>query len=246
MGALLFDGVDDRIRSTSLGSGLANLSAGNVGTLLWLFKAPSADSDFDALGYLLSGTGAGTAQWGLSINASEVMQMDLPNSRTAGTGFATNVFMFLVSKPAGASVTCRAHYKTAAAGAWTHANFSGAENFATAATMLEIGAWQGADFFGSGHQGIFAAWAANFADADAEACDNNWRTSDLYNHSAGIPVSLIEMNTLTPVDIGSSPAASLAVTGTTVSAETLDSWTFDGTGAAAAVLPSLVMPPLAA
>jgi len=231
MGVLSFDSTDDRIKSTSLGSGLAARSNSNAATILFLIKAPPDDATFDAIGYLLSGTGNGTARFGVSITNDEDLVMDYGSSRNVVGTFATNVYMLLISKPAGSPVTCRLHWKAGSGGAWTHANFSGTETFATTATMLELGAWQAGDFYGPGHMGVFAAWAANFSDADAEACDNNWRTSDLYNHSAGIPVSLIELNTSTPTDIGSSPAASLAVTGTTLdAAQTLESWTFDGAG----------------
>jgi hypothetical protein len=245
MGVLLFDGVNDTIKSTSLGSGLSNLSAGNAATLLWLIKAPAGDADSDGLAYLLSGAGAGTAQFGASIDNTEDIFMDLSSARTVLGTFQTNVYMLLISKPAGSPATCRLHWKQGAAGAWTHTNFSGTQAFTTAASMLEIGAWQGADIYGSGHQGLFAAWAANFSDANAEACDDNWRTSDLYNHAAGTPVSLIQLNTTTPTDIGSSGASSLTVNGTTLdAAETLDSWNFDGTGAAADIAYLVMAPPI--
>lgn len=229
-GVLSFDGVNDNVKSTSLAAALAALSNANAATILFLVKAPAAGAAFHALGYLLSGSGAGTVQFGASIDANEDILMDLSSSRTVAGTFADSVYMFVITKPAGSPVTCRLHWKIDAAGAWTHVNFSGTQAFATTATMLELAAWQGGDFWAT-HQGIFAGWGVNMNDTQVEECDNSWQTSTLYNHSAGTPVSLIELNTTTPVDIGSGGASSLTVTGATVDAgQTLDGWNFNGTG----------------
>jgi hypothetical protein len=233
MGALLFDETNDNVKSTSLSAALSNLTDGGALTMLWVTKLGAGDNTFEALGYLLSGTGSGTVQFGLSVNNTEDWLIDVGASQTVVGTFENAIYMVAITST-GSGNTPRVHYKVGSAGAWTHANFGGTVTHATVATMLEIGMWQGSDPFG-GHIGIFSAWEGAMSDTEIEACDNNWRTSDLYNHAFGTPKSLIELNTTTPTDLAGG-ASSLTVSGATVSAETLDSWNFNGTGGGAHTL----------
>jgi hypothetical protein len=156
-----------------------------------------------------------------------------PDSPSVFTS-TTNIYLFALSKGAG-TVAPRLAWKANAAGSWTHENLTQTCPDQIDATMLEIGAWQGGDFY-HGHIGLIAWFEGAMSDADKEALDNNWRTSDVWGSAHGQPKFLVELDVAgaSVVDLAGN-ASSLAVTGTTLdAAQTLDSWNFDGTGAAAA------------
>ena len=233
MGCLDFDGVDDKLKWTTLAQALKDVSDG-AWTLAILLKRDGTGT-FDAIAYLLSGSGVGTAEAGLSFDSTNKTLVDVAGLGANGpTALAstTSPYLIVVSKGAG-SVAPRVGFKLGSGGAWTHENTDASVPDQIDATMLEIGAWEGGDPF-NGHIGVVAWWEGAMSDANKEALDNNWRTSDLWTSAHGTPVFLAELNVAgsSVVDLAGN-ASSLTATGTTLdAAETLDSWNFDGTGAA--------------
>lgn len=239
MGVLQFDGVDDRLKWTTLASALLNVSDG-AWTLAVLLKRGGVASAtaYDGVSYLLSGTGNGTAKAGFSFHGvgsgdDNKIFVDVGSgSRTLIATFTntTSPYLIVLSKGAG-TVVPRAAWKVGSGGAWTHQNLNTTVADQIDATMIEIGAWQAEDFF-TGHIGVVAWWEGAMSDADKEALDDNWRTSDWWNSAHGQPVFLAELNVAgaSVVDLAGN-ASSLSVTGTTLdSGETLDSWNFNGKG----------------
>lgn len=233
MGVLLFDNTDDHLKWTTLGSDLANVSDG-AWTLGVLVKFVGL-GDFNALSYLLSGAGGGTAEAGLSYSSSITsMLIDADGGKPFSSVISStaNPYMFVVSKGAG-TVAPRLAWKLGSGGAWTHNNSSSSMADQIDATMLEIGLWEGAADPANGWIGLVGWWEGAMSDADKEALDDNWATSDWWNSAHGQPAFLAELNVAgaSVVDLAGN-ASSLAVTGTTLDAgETLNSWNFDGTGA---------------
>ena len=232
MGVLKFDNVDDNLKWTSLASALANVSDG-AWTLAVLVKFVAL-GDFNSLCYLLSGAGDGTAEAGLSYNSSiTAMYVDADGGKafTSTISSTTSPYLFAVSKAAG-SVTPRLGWKLGSGGSWTHEDSSSAMVDQIAATMIQIGTWQGANDPANAWIGLVGWWEGAMSDGNKEALDNGWRTSDWWTSAHGQPVFLTELN----VDAGSvtdmaGNASSPSHTGTTLDAgETLDSWTFDGSG----------------
>jgi len=233
MGVLEFDGVNDSLKWSTLAATLANVGDGPW-TLAVLLKR-GGTGIWGGVSYLLSGTGSGTAEAGMSFRGTadpNELTTDVGGGGNSTSAFAstTSPYLFVLSKATG-TVAPRLAWKLGSGGAWTHENFDGTLANQIAATMLEIGAWQGGDFF-PGHMGVVTWWEGAMSDANKEALDNNWRTSDLWNSAHGQPAFLTQLNTSTPTDLAGN-ASDLAVNGTTLDAgETLDSWNFDGTGAA--------------
>jgi hypothetical protein len=229
VGVLKLDGVDDRIKSTSLVTALADLPTGAY-TMAWLIKF-EALSGFHGLGYLLSGSGDGVVEAGLSRLSNGALAMDGSGLGSSFTGLeptAGEEHIYVLRKASGTTLPAASRY-VRSTNTWTHGN--GGTNVANqiAATMLELGAWQNGDFL-DGWLGLFGAWAGQMSTSDAEALSTNWRTTDWRDHSFGDPVCLIELDTTTPDDLMDG-AASLSVTGATVdSGETMDDFTFDGSG----------------
>lgn len=115
-------------------------------------------------------------------------------------------------------------------GHWTHDGTVGTLSDGATATMLEIGAFETTGDFLRAHFGLGGFWASNLSQANREVLSLNWRTTDWYTNPAGAPVALIEGNTATPTDLIGN-ATNWAYTGLTLDgAETLLSFTFDGTG----------------
>ena len=50
--------------------------------------------------------------------------------------------------------------------------------------------------------GLVAFWNVQLSNAQVDALQTNKKTSDLWNSAAGNPLTLIELNTLTPTDLG--------------------------------------------
>lgn len=236
MGVLRFDGTDDRLRWTTLASGLLNVSDGawTVGVLV---KRAVVTTNFDGISYLLSGSGDGTTEAGISFTTADRIMVDVAalNSITA-TDFASTAspYMIVTSKAAG-SVAPRTGWKLGSGGAWTHENHDVAVPDQIDATMLDIGVWQGSSDALNGWIGVVGWWEGAMSDADKEALDNNWRTSDWWNSAHGTPAFLAELNVAagSVTDLAGN-ASSTSHVGTSLdSGETLDSWNFNGTGAAA-------------
>lgn len=240
MGVLQFDGVDDRLRWTTLAGALQNVSDG-AWTVAALVKR-SGLTTWDAMSYLLSGSGAGTTEAGISfgqdVGSEEHIKVDITGE--AGSSFPTALtstaspYLLVASKAAG-TVAPRLAWKLGSGGLWTHENgASTVPDQAIATFALDIGSWQNGDFF-LGWIGVIGWWEGAMSDANKEALDNNWRTSDWWNSAHGRPLFLAELNVAgaSVVDLAGN-ASSLTATGTTLdAAETLDSWNFNGIGAPA-------------
>ncbi len=236
-GTLKFNGTSDKLKWTTLQTVLSQVSDG-AWTMCVVLKRDTTGS-FRAISYLLSSTGNGVAEAGASFTNTSVTTLDFGSAVTSTTALTntTNPYMLVISKGAG-TVTPRIGFKNGSGGAWTHENYSGTQANRTAATMLEIGAWEAIDFY-SGWIGVVAFWEGAMSDAQKEALDDNWRTSDLWNSAFGQPKFLVELNVAgsSAVDLAGN-ASSLTATGTTLdSGETLNSWNFDGTGGAAPTPP---------
>ncbi len=234
MGVLSFDGVDDKLKWATLASGLANVADG-AWTVAVLLRRASGSSPYPGVAYLLSGSGAGVTRAGVSMDFSWVTIVDV-DPYTVGAGSAltstTDSYMVVAAKAAGAGSVRYSVYPKAAA-TWTHTTSSGTLADQIAATMLEIGAWQGGDTF-PGWMGLVTFWEGQLSQANVEALVTNWRTSDLWGSAHGQPKFLAELNVAagSVVDLAGN-ASSLTATGTTLDAgETLTSWNFNGTGGA--------------
>lgn len=235
MGVLKFDNVDDRLRWTTLASALANTSDG-AWTMVAVVKR-NAVSDFGAISYLLSGAGAGVTEAGMSFNGSSQGICDFGGGvQFSSTLTSTaNPYMIAVSKGAG-SATPRLGWKLGSGGAWTHENAGAAQTDRSAATMLDIGVWEATGDPLDAWVGVVAFYEGAMSDVNKQALDDNWRTSDLWNNPHGHPTFLVELNVVAAsvVDLAGNASVTSHV-GTTLDAgETLNSWTFDGTGAATA------------
>ncbi|MGH7392422.1 MAG: hypothetical protein ACREM3_23645 [Candidatus Rokuibacteriota bacterium] len=238
-GVLSFDGTDDRARWTTLATALADVSDG-AWTMAILLKRVSGDvGTWSGLAYLLSGTGNGTAEVGVSFKGAapvDSLVIDNGSSSQSPSAFTSTAspYLFVVTKAAGTS-TPALYWKLGSAGAWSNESFNNAVADQIDATILEIGAFQAtSDPFG-GWIGLVAFWEGAMSQANAEALDDNWRTSDWWNSAHGQPAFLAELNVACTslVDLAGN-ASSLSCTGTTLdSGETLDSWNFNGTGAGA-------------
>lgn len=240
MGVLRFDGVDDELRWTALTSVLANVSDG-AWTLAVLYKTAvwvSNDAG-EGLSYLLSGGGSGVAEAGVSISDptgtvnDQRLFIDVDAGATGVTTLTdlTDPYLVVVSKGAG-TATPRLAWKLGSGGAWTHENFDATIADQIAATMLQIGMWQGGDRLNA-WVGVVGWWEGAMSDANKEALDNNWRTSDWWTSAHGQPQFLAELNVVASsvIDLAGN-ASSPSHTGTTLdSGETLNSWNFNGKGA---------------
>lgn len=232
MGVLQFDGVNEQLKWTSLATALANTSDG--AWTLGLLGRISDTGHFNGWAYLLSGAGAGTARAGISYSdTTDQMTIDVGSTVEFPSNFLTftDPAMFVISKGAG-TVTPRMAWKLGASGGWTHENASGTLADQTAAAQLQIGTWQDTDFF-EGWLGVVAFWEGAMSDANKEALDNNWRTSDWWASAHGRPTFLVELNVAAAnvVDLAGN-ASSLAIAGTPSldAGETLNDWFFDATG----------------
>jgi hypothetical protein len=233
MGTLRFDGADDRLRWATLATNLLNVSDG-----AWTFaagvKRATDDAAFHAFSYLLSGTGNGTVEAGLSINGSDALQTDVDAFAQTGptiTG-TTETYFIVASKGAGSSPITYSRYVKSTT-TWTHQTTAGNLVDQIAATMLELGAWQGTGDFFDGWMSVAAWWEGAMSQADKEALVANWRTSDLWTSAHGQPAFLVELNVAgASVSDLAGNASALTATGTTLdAAETFSSWNYNGTGA---------------
>jgi hypothetical protein len=83
---------------------------------------------------------------------------------------------------------------------------------------------------GGGDVALIAAWVGTaLTDLQIEELAANAKTSDWWNCSGGHPTALVELNTATPSDIGSSPSPFNDI-GTLTFAGDTPPWTFDGQG----------------
>lgn len=231
----------NRVKWTTLTAALRDVSDG-AHTLIMGAKRATDDGNFHGLSYLLSSTGDGVVENGLSLNSSDALVVDADGfaaSTITITG-TTETYVIACRKAAGnAALTYSRYVKSTTT--WTH-HSPGNRPDQTDATMLEVGAWQNGDFFDGWIP--FVAWYEGvMSQADLEATVTNWQTSDLWNSAHGTPAFLVEGNVAGAswTDLASN-ASSITVTGTSLDAgETFASWNFNGTGAAAAK--SLIVQP---
>jgi len=234
MGVLKFDAVDDRLRWTTLATPLANVSDG-AWTLAVLVRRETA-AVWGGMSYLESGGGT-TPEAGASFNgATEDITIDIAGTARefAGTfSDTTNPYMFAISKAAGAT-TPRMAWKLGSGGSWAHVDATGgtlADQIAS--NTLDIGVLTGTVDPFDGWIGLVGWWEGAMSDANKEALDDNWRTSDWWASAHGQPAFLAELNVAagSVVDLAGN-ASSTSHTGPALDAgETLNSWNFDGTGA---------------
>lgn len=234
MGVLKFDGTDDRLRWTTLAAALGNTSDGAF-TMAVLCKRNAA-TGWGGLSYLES-AGGSTAQQGLSFNGTtDDMTIDTGSPiQFAGTFTSTaSPYLFVVSKVAG-SATPRLGWKLGSGGAWAHVAGDFATGDAIASNTLDIGVLTGTVDPFNGWVGVVAWWEGAMSDANKELLDDNWRTSDLWSSAHGQPTFLAELNVAAAsvVDLAGNASVSSHVGTTLDAAETLNSWSFDGTGIAA-------------
>jgi len=235
MGVLQFNGTSDHVRWTTLAAALQNVSDGAF-TCAALVRGVgmTVGADFDAIAYLLSGTGNGVVEAGLSFDAADQLVCD--NGTTApssGTSLVDATTYIVVTKKAAGTVRVTYDWFPFG-GAWSHAAPGGGNTTPdqTAATMLEIGSWQnGSDLF-DGYIGLVGFWEGDMTNLQTEALSTNWRTSDWWTHAFGQPKFLCELNVAgsSLTDLAGN-ASALTATGTTLDgAQTLNSWNFNGTG----------------
>lgn len=238
MGVLKFDDVDDRLRWTTLTSGLANVGDG-AWTLAVLFKRVGT-AGFDARSYLLSGAGAGTTVAGASLNGSGAVLVDVgagPKAPSFLTSTASP-YLIVLSKGAG-TVAPTLSWKLGSAGAWTDETLDLTLADQAAATMLDIGVWAATGDPANAWIGVVGWWEGDMSLTDKKTLDDNWRTSDWWSVAHGQPKFLAEMNVAAAsvVDLAGNASVTSHVGTTLDAAETLDSWNFNGTGSVAGGLP---------
>lgn len=235
-----FDGVDDEIRFTPISTALSNVYNG-AGT--WAVLARVGDQG-DLLGLRNAGPGA-TYYHTLSSQTPAVFDADdgvVLIVASAGHAFQTagagNYKIVVGDWQAGAASTERFHWSSlmSAAESWTHSSSSG-NNGGTKAGPGTNGVFSignaASDGPSAAEIALVGVWSGTrFSDTDVTNLWVNKRTSDWYNHPAGVPTTLIELTSTTPIDIGSSPSTFSSIVGGAVAGGADPTgWTFDGTGA---------------
>lgn len=233
MAAVRFQ-ANGRIRWSTLATALANVSDGASTMAFGPFKRGVDDSNFHGLSYLLSSTGNGVTEFGLSLNGSDLLVLDADGfsaSTLAITGTTENYFI-VASKAAGAGAWIYSRYVKSTT-TWTHETV-GTRIDQVAATFLDIGCWENTSDLLNGWVGCVGYWEGAMTQANKEALVTNWRTSDLWTSAHGQPAFLTQLNTLTPTDLaGNASGINVGASLTLDAGETLASWNFDGVGGAA-------------
>jgi len=237
MSVLVFDDVDNEVRFSPLSSALGSLMNG-AGTIVLLARLGGRGGLFS-----VEDSGHVNINPGFSIDGSNKLNEDdnaaLSTATTAvgtSTAGAGNYRVVALDWASGAASLSRFHWSTVLSGAqtFTHdpaaANNGGTHAGPGTSGHLRIGTGTTEGTF-LGEIALAAAWTQRFADGDYAALLTNDRTSDWWNHPVGQPITLIELNTLTPVDIGSAPSTLNTVVGGTLTGADPSPWTFDGRGA---------------
>ncbi len=250
MATLRFDGVNDYIKINPITTALNNIPNGAT-TIAVLMRVTAFAVDYDLVG-LRGGDISGGYYHGLRLGGGGGGQNDYsddnglafsvstgPNAlRPAGTG-GNNFGIVGWDWPA-SNGTTRFHASgpIGSAESWGHDDAGGLNGGlqagpGTSSGFFLIGNYDGAWFLGD--IGLVGVWVGTrFTDANWTDLWVNKKTSDWWNHPAGQPNTLIELNTATPVDIGANPVGSITVSGPALTGADPTGWTFDGTGAAAA------------
>ena len=245
MGALKFDGIDDRVEWTTLAAALANVSDG-AWTCAVLFRKDVLKS-WNGISYIENAART-TQEAGMSFNndaGGSQVQLDTLRGGNANTttpaifDSLTNVHIIAASKGAGTVVPRLGYVNLTAATAWAHAAFSTTVADAQAGAIMKIGDWVSSDYH-KGWIGLVGWWEGAMSDVQKESLSTNKKTSDWWTHAFGAPKFLCELNVAATalVDLAGN-ASALATFGggpTLDSGEALAGWTFDGTGAAVPVV----------
>lgn len=238
MGILQFNGSTDYLKWDTLATELRNLP-----TAAWtlLFGVRHANmANWQGYGYLLSGTGAGTSEVGLSKSTSGTADLTCDREPTHGSTFswasldpAVNQDTLYVASKAAGSSTANASKKVGSGGSWSHGAATSPAGDASAADQLQLGSWQlsSVDMM-NGYLAVAAMWDVELSQAQRIACGANWKTSDIWNAHPKPPLLLMELNTAKGnlVNIGTAPISGPSSSGVTVSTQTFGKWNFDGHG----------------
>lgn len=231
MGVLRFDATPDWIRFQTLATPIANVSDGAF-TIAVLLKQAVDGGTFQAYTYLC--TAGPIVRQGLSRDSSGMLINDAGDTNgTLDIAGTTETYIAVVRKAAGSSL-CTYSLFSKGAGTWaTEGNGSTSLADSVAATMIEIGTFQGGSDLANAWIGLLGYWEGDMTQANVQHLDDNWRTSDWWTNPHGQPKALIECNIAAAslVDLAGN-ASNVLVTGTPTldGAETLSSWNFDGTG----------------
>jgi len=244
MSILVFDDVDNEVRFTPLSSALGNLMNG-AGTIVALARLggrggivcieDSAHVNINP-GFSLDGAS--------KLNEDDNVALSTASAVVGTTAAAAgNYQVVALDWAAGAASLSRFHWSTVLSGAqtFTHsaaaANNGGTHAGPGTSGHLRIGTGTSEGAF-LGEIALVACWTTRFADGDYAALLAGDKTSDWWNHPLGNPITLIELNTLTPVDIGSAASTLSTLVGGTLTGADPTGWTFDGRGAAPLNTPS--------
>ncbi|HMS83624.1 MAG TPA: hypothetical protein PKD12_08240 [Nitrospira sp.] len=236
MGLIKFDGVSsDYLKWASLATAIQNIPTGAYTALYGIRHASIAN--WQAYGYLLSGTGAGVTKTGLSKDTAGPPICDTsggsPSFATLNPAINEDT-LFVVSKATGTSVPALSK-KVGPSGTWAHANGSTSIANLVAAAQLQLGIYQLAstDLL-NGWLAVFAMWNVALSQAQRIACGANWKTSDIFTAHPTKPLIVMELDV--PKDaltnLGTGTIGTPTNSGTTFdSAELFGGWNFDAYGA---------------
>lgn len=239
MATLRFGAGTDLKVMTPISSALAGLPNGAGTMMVLMHKTATTGQDFVGL------NNSTLTEWYHALHAGADVTAPSDDDGLAAiqpsatVAFGTTDWWWLaVDWPAGGASLERFHWRNhTTGGTWSNNNSAGnngGNRTLTGTGWLRIGGFAD-EANGVMDCALVAVWAGTRL---ADANYGTWtKTSDLYNHSAGKPTTLIEMNATTLVDIGLNPStySSGNSSGTTLTGANPPTWTFDGQGAAVAV-----------
>lgn len=238
--SLLFDGVDDRLSFTTLSTALCNLPTGAFTAVILMSRASwTGGTDGWDIGWVLNDTPGPTfgVRAGFEWQAGTVLaQQDnsANHNWTHGLGTLTDVPLLVVLSKASGLAAPAWSVKNMNTAAWTHGSSStnGQNDVAVPTTGgLVFGGYPGNAWVDllQGYLGIFAAWTGvAMTQAQRMECGANSKTSDLLNHSAGAPISVIEFTSLTPSDLKGGVGSISSISSPTLDNAVTLGWTYDG------------------
>jgi hypothetical protein len=220
----------DRVRFATLATPLANVGDG-AWTMAILVKLASTGA-FHGLSYLLA---TNVVKAGASFKSDDTAVFDGGSASGGASTFTSTAspYLLVLSKAAG-TVAPTLSWKLGSGGAWTDETWTGTVPDQAACNQLDVGTWQGGGDLLDGWVGVVGWWEGDMSLTNKKTLDDNWRTSDWWLNAHGQPKFLCEFNVAAAslVDLAAN-ATGLAVTGAPAvdGAETLGSWSFDGTAA---------------
>jgi hypothetical protein len=236
MGLLKTDGVNDYVLFDGASAALQAVPTG-ASTVLTVIRRVNTSAVWNGLVTLE--TSAAAYKETLEINSANVLTLDsatpggnFVGSATTGITDSTDYHLIAASHiSAGATTLVN---KNITSGAAVARETSGAiANGATlgAGGLVRLGMWQASDP-SAVWMAVTAVWDKALTNAQIDECWANKRTSDIWNCSAGRPLFLTELNTLTPTDLGGNATFNQVNGPILDAAETAAGWTFDGLGVA--------------